>query len=114
MENLILISVSEHELKQIIEASVSKALKDQNSRSLIESDSAATIFSIEEAADFINLARTTIYALTSKNEIPFYKRGKKLYFKKKDLIEWLEKGKRKTNCEIQEEADQYLSKNRRR
>ena len=54
----------------------------------------------QEAADFLGDALATLYGRTSKNEIPFYKRGKKLYFKKSELIEWIEAGKCRTIDEL--------------
>jgi len=38
------------------------------------------------------------------------KRSKRLYFSKNDLIEYLKKGRRKSNDEIEEEASNYLKK----
>ena len=54
----------------------------------------------QEAADFLRDALATLFGRTSKNEIPFYKRGKKLYFKKSELIEWIEAGKCRTMDEL--------------
>jgi excisionase family DNA binding protein len=56
--------------------------------------------SVKEAADFLKEAKATLYGRTSRREIPFYKRNKRLYFKKSDLIAWLENGRRKTDKEI--------------
>jgi len=45
--------------------------------------------------------------------IPHFKKGKKLYFKKSDLIKWLEKGKRMSQAEIEEVAHEYLINKRK-
>lgn len=45
--------------------------------------------SLKEAALFLGLAPQTIYGLTSKKSIPFYKTGKKLRFLKSELRKWL-------------------------
>jgi excisionase family DNA binding protein len=55
---------------------------------------------VKEAADFLKEAKATLYSRTSRREIPFYKRNKRIYFKKSDLISWLEKGRMKTDREI--------------
>jgi excisionase family DNA binding protein len=47
---------------------------------------------VREAADYLKLSTSTLYGLTSRKEIPFMKRGKRLYFKKEDLREWIEAG----------------------
>ncbi|MEM6736725.1 MAG: helix-turn-helix domain-containing protein [Bacteroidota bacterium] len=69
--------------------------KLQSDKTAIESKE-ENFLSPQEAADFLGDALPTLYGRTSKNEIPFYKRGKKLYFKKSELIEWIEAGKCRT------------------
>jgi excisionase family DNA binding protein len=61
------------------------------------------LLSLEDAALFLNLAPQTIYGFTSKRLIPFIKKGKKLYFRKGDLEEWLEEGRKKTESQIRKE-----------
>lgn len=58
---------------------------------------------IKEASEFLGEAIPTIYGRTSRLDIPFYKRGKKLYFKKSELTEWVEKGKSKTKDALRQE-----------
>jgi excisionase family DNA binding protein len=107
MEDLILISVSKHELKGIIESSVFAALNKEKPHSeKVEKNS--EILNIEGASEFLSLAKPTIYTLTSKSKIPFFKKGKKLYFKRSELLEWIEQGKQKTVAEEQQEMDEYL------
>jgi len=53
--------------------------------------------------------KPTWYSKVSKGEVPFHKKGKKLYFLKSEIDEWLKSGKRKTNAEIDQEAEAYLS-----
>jgi len=48
---------------------------------------------IDEAAEITGLKKSTIYLKSSKKEIPHMKRGRKLYFKRSELLEWIEKGK---------------------
>lgn len=66
------------------------------------------ILTIEEAAQFLNLAKQTLYGMTSRNEIPFVKRTRKLYFNRTDLESWLQEGKRKSKAEIAIEAAQFV------
>jgi excisionase family DNA binding protein len=50
-----------------------------------------------EAAKYLGFSPSYIYKLTSKNAIPFYKpSGKKILFLKKELDEWIIKGKRRS------------------
>lgn len=59
---------------------------------------------IELAIELTGLAKPTIYGLVSERRIPHSKRGKKLYFSRKELLVWLTNGKRKTRDEIADEA----------
>ncbi len=61
---------------------------------------------VQDAADFVNLAVPTIYGLVSRREIPFSKKGKRLYFLKDELTEWIQTGRRKTVAEIEKEVRQ--------
>jgi len=69
------------------------------------------IMNISEVATYIKIAKTTIYGLTHRNTIPHYKNGKKLYFKKSDIDEWIFSKKNKTNHYIEKEAVEYIRKN---
>lgn len=48
----------------------------------------------EYAAQITGKAIPTIYGLVSKRLIPHSKRGGDLYFSKKDLLAWIQEGKR--------------------
>ncbi|MFW6275138.1 MAG: helix-turn-helix domain-containing protein [bacterium] len=65
---------------------------------------------IEEAAEFLKLAPTTMYGLVQRGSIPSMKRSKRLYFSKKELIEYLKKGRKKSMHDIEAEANEYLNK----
>lgn len=68
---------------------------------------------VEQAASLLNLTVPTIYSKVSKGELPNMKRGKRLYFSKKELLEYLKKGKRKTHEEIALEAEKYFNKQKK-
>lgn len=53
--------------------------------------------------------KATWYSIVSRNEVPHHKNGKNLVFLKSEIDEWLRSGKRKSNAEIEAEAEQYLS-----
>ena len=65
---------------------------------------------IQEAADFLNLSKATIYSKVSRNELPVMKRGKRLYFSRTELLNYLKAGRKKSNAEIEAEASSYLKK----
>lgn len=77
-------------------------------------DSADQFLSVKETAKFLNLSVPTIYSKVSRRELPYIKRGKRLYFSMKDLETYLKEGRIKTVDELEAEADQYLTSKKRR
>ena len=75
-----------------------------------ESDS---LFSIEQASKFLNLSISTIYGKVCRREIPVSKQGKRLYFNKIDLLDWIRAGRKKTLTEIQESIDLFSERKKR-
>ena len=61
-----------------------------------------------KAKSILGCASSTLYAKTSRGEIAHFKKGRKLYFRKSELIEWIEKGRRKTKKDIDDLAKNYL------
>lgn len=48
----------------------------------------------EQAAAFLGISESTLYRYTSKRLIPHQKKYQKLYFKKLDLLKWVEENKK--------------------
>ena len=71
------------------------------------------LLTIEEAGQLIRLSVATIYGLVSRSEIPVSKKGKRLYFSKRELIEWAKSGRKKTVSEISAEAENHQPGKRR-
>ena len=66
------------------------------------------LLTVEEAADFLPLSKPTIYCKCSRNELPYMKRGKRVYFSKEELLLYLKQGRRKTIEELQNEASENI------
>ena len=66
------------------------------------------VLSIDEVSKLLGLAKSTIYSKASRRELPFFKRGKKLYFLENEIITYLKGGKVLTHTEIDERAKNYL------
>ncbi len=47
------------------------------------------LFKIQEAAQYLRVARQTLYNLVNRKEIPFLKAGGSLRFRKSELDKWL-------------------------
>jgi len=112
MENIILSSLSLDDIASQVAEKVYNLQQKKTGQK--EETKEAEFLTITQASELLSLAKPTIYTLTSKNEIPFIKKGKKLYFKKSDLIEWLNTGRRLTKSEIEKEADDYLQRKKKR
>ena len=66
------------------------------------------LLTVKEAADFLHLTVPTIYTKVSRGELPVMKRSKRLYFSSTELLEYIKEGRKKTNAEIEAEAESYL------
>lgn len=71
------------------------------------------LLTIQEAADFLSLTVPTMYSKVSKGELPVMKRSKRLYFSRTELLEYIKDGRKKSNAEIEVEAEAYLSNNKK-
>ena len=74
-----------------------------------QQDQTEQFLTIKEAAEFLNLTVPTLYSKCSRGELPFMKRSKRLYFSSAELMEYLKAGSKKTNAELEAEADAYLA-----
>lgn len=97
-----IIVTTKTDLEAIVENSVRKVLQGQ---SLTKIEPKEIYFSVEQAAEYLQLAEQTLYGFTSKRKIPFIKKGKKLYFKESELKKWLETGNKKSKTEIEKELE---------
>lgn len=100
MDSRPLFALTVSEFKSLITETVAGVLEDHKSNK----EDSQMLMNIQEAAALINLAIPTLYEKTSKRIIPHYKHGKKLLFKKSELLAWVESTKRKTVHEIRQEA----------
>lgn len=104
MKDKIIVATQE-ELISLIEETVRKVLSEKKQTPEQTGGNPSFLLSLKEAAGFLKLAPQTIYGFTSKRLIPFLKRGKKLYFKRAELEQWLEAGKKKSISEMNREID---------
>jgi len=71
------------------------------------------LLTIQQAGELLNLSVPTLYGYVQRAEIPVSKKGKRLYFSKNELIEWVQEGRKKTISEIEADAGSYLSKKKK-
>jgi excisionase family DNA binding protein len=108
MQNLLLTQISDEEIRKLFREELENFFAEKRiSESKTEIEE---IGGIDLAIEVTGLAKPTIYGLVSERKIPHSKRGKMLYFSRKELTDWLKQGKRKTNAEIALEAETFGQK----
>ncbi|MBS1584504.1 MAG: helix-turn-helix domain-containing protein [Bacteroidetes bacterium] len=73
-----------------------------------------TILNLEELAEYTGYATSYLYKMTCTQKIPCFRpNGKKLFFKKSEIDEWLLRNRSKTHLENDAEAISYVMRNRK-
>jgi len=75
----------------------------------VDKEQTERFLNIKETAVFLNLSPATIYSKVSRRELPFMKRGKRLYFSKDELLDYVKNGRKRTEVG----AEVYLSNNKK-
>lgn len=91
---------------------IQKEITEVKNSLLANSISNKEVLNLKEACRFLDLSKSSLYKLTSKKEIPHYKpSGRKIYFKKIELIQWIEKGKVATISDEESKQTEFLNRN---
>jgi len=113
MHNLVLSPIDPEklitEISERVTANILKAVQNNNPTT----EQTEQLLTIQEAAQFLKLTVPTIYSKVSKKELPCMKRGKRLYFSSTELMEYIKEGRKKSYAEIEQEAETYLSNNKK-
>lgn len=73
------------------------------------------ILTLEEGCYYMGFTKSTMYKLTSTEQIPHYKpNGKKIFFKREELNNWLLRNKSCSIEELQQKANDFLLQTGRR
>jgi excisionase family DNA binding protein len=73
------------------------------------------LLTIDEVAILLHLTKPTVYSKVSKNELPgVCKQGKRLYFDRQTIIDWIKQGRKLSNAEVEQQAEAYLSNSKRK
>ena len=109
MDSPMIFQFSRDEFKSLLKETLKEILAEDK----VTTENQSTLINIQEAAALLNLAVNTIYEKTSEKIIPHYKHGKKIMFKKSELLAWVESRRVKTIHEIRKEAVNQTVKVRR-
>ena len=96
-------------ISERVTANILKAVRNEQPTT----DQPEQLLTIQEAAEFLSLTVPTMYSKVSKGELPVMKRSKRLYFSRTELLEYLKDGRKKSNAEIEAEAEAYLLNNKK-
>lgn len=110
---MIILQLDSTQLQTIVQDAIRRVITEQpQTPNVMQTE--PDLLNVNEAATFLNLAKPTIYGLVCQSKIPCMKKGKKLYFSRQELTDWLKQGKKKTIAEMQEEADNFLTSKKKR
>ena len=109
MHNLVLSPIDPEKLisdiSERVTANILKAVQNNNPTT----EPPEQLLTIQAASQFLALSVPTMYSKVSKGELPVMKRGKRLYFSRTELLDYIKKGRKKSYAEIEQEAETYLS-----
>lgn len=89
-----------------------KDLKSEENLQRIQLISQKEILSFKEALVYLDVSKSFLYKITSKRAIEFTKpNGGKIYFKKKDLDNWMLQNVSKSEQVLEDEIFNHLRKN---
>lgn len=113
MNKTVFISLPIEDLQTVIIDCVNSCLKN-NTQEQPTPDQPEQLLTIDEVATLLHLTKPTVYSKVSKNELPgVCKQGKRLYFDRQTIIDWIKQGRKKSNAEIEQEAEAYLLNNKK-
>jgi excisionase family DNA binding protein len=104
-----IILTSQAALTSLIKEAVRDELTEHQ-RAAAGNEGQDKIFTVDTVCQYLDLKPATIYTMTHKKAIPFFKKGKKLYFKKSQIDKWLAGGRVLTNDELDAVAERMQNK----
>jgi len=67
------------------------------------------MLTVVDAADFMGISKSTLYKMSFNRDLPVYKpTGGRIYFKREDIVNYLQQNRVMSNKEIEQEAINYL------
>ena len=67
------------------------------------------VLTLEEAARFMGVTKSSLYKMTHEQTIPYYKpNGKMVYFEKAELLTWIRRNAIASKAQVSEEANRIL------
>jgi len=106
MEELVLVSMRKKDLQTLIIECVNSCLANHPNTKGNHREHINKLLTVQDAAKLLHITVPTVYSKVSKGEIPFMKRGKRLYFSQVDLMRYVKGG----NYAEDDDPVQFLKK----
>ncbi len=100
MEQILYTPLTLAQLMKVLEPGIDASIKRAVSDILAAQSRQDELMGIKEAAKYLGFTPGSLYVLVSKRQVPHSKRGKRIYFVKSILDDWIRNGRRKTEQEI--------------
>lgn len=109
MDNVVLTSLSIPEIRALFREELKTFFNEYRTDNQPEKGSDSDeLLTVRQTADFLDLTPASIYGLVHAGKIPgACKRGKRLYFSKQELTDWVKAGRKQTAAELSAKAEQY-------
>lgn len=104
--NGIIIMMEKDELLALIQDAVDGAIRSIGLKN--EPVEQEDLMTIEDVVLWLDIKKSALYQKTHYQEIPFIKKGKRVYFSRMELTKWLQEGKNITLSERNEQASERL------
>ena len=94
-----------------IEEMLEKASKKGAKEALHEFEQAIfeQYFNYDQGAQYLDVKVVTVKKYMREDNLPYYKKVGRVFFKKSEVSDWLESGRVKTDKELQSESEKLIS-----
>jgi excisionase family DNA binding protein len=106
MTGLIMTTIEKNEFTNIVQEAVQSALSTLQLQK--EQPPEEDLMTVKDVCNWLDMEPSTLYQKTHYKEIPYIKKGKRLYFSRAELKNWLSEGKKHTRVEEEQQADERL------
>lgn len=103
----IIITLEKEELKSLMQEAIQCALQALGLKS--EPVEEEDLMTVEDVVLWLDIKKSALYQKTHYQEIPFMKKGKRIYFSRKELTKWLHDGRKYTILERNDMASERLT-----
>jgi len=81
-----------------------------DTKNLILHSAKSEILTISEAAEFLRISIPALRAKIHRKQLPYIKSGRRIFFLKSSLLDWLKSQEVPSMVQIQEQASEHIEK----